>query len=70
VGTVRIIYGVATISHQAAVHPKYTLGALNMEEEDEEEEEEEEEKKNQNFGVLSTLTTFNCLTMTKPPEYM
>ena len=45
------------------MHPKYTLGALNM-------EEEEEEKKNQNFGVVSTLTTFNRLTMTKSPEYM
>jgi hypothetical protein len=32
VGTVRILRA-GTISHQAAVHPKYTLGALNMKEE-------------------------------------
>jgi hypothetical protein len=29
----RIPYRAGTISHQAAVHPKYTLGALNMKEE-------------------------------------
>jgi len=34
VGTVRILYGVGTISLQAAVHPKYMLGALNMKEEE------------------------------------
>jgi hypothetical protein len=34
-GTVRILYRVGTISLQAAVHPKYTLGALNMKEEEE-----------------------------------
>jgi len=34
VGTVRILYRVGTISLQAAVHPKYTLGALNMKEEE------------------------------------
>ena len=33
-GTVRILYGASTISLQAAVHPKYTLGALNMKEEE------------------------------------
>jgi len=33
VGTVRILYGASTISLQAAVHPKYMLGALNMKEE-------------------------------------
>jgi len=33
VGTVRILYRADTISFQAAVHPKYTLGALNMKEE-------------------------------------
>jgi hypothetical protein len=32
VGTVRILYRVGTISHQAAVHPRYMLGALNMKE--------------------------------------
>ena len=32
VGTVRIPYRAGTISHLAAVHPKYTLGALNMKE--------------------------------------
>ena len=31
-GTFRILYGASTISLQAAVHPKYTLGALNMKE--------------------------------------
>ena len=36
VGTVRILYGAGTISLQAAVHPKCTLGALNMKEEEEE----------------------------------
>jgi len=35
VGTVRILYGASTISLQAAVHPKCTLGALNMKEEEE-----------------------------------
>ena len=35
-GTVRIPYRVSTISHQAAVHPKYSLGFLTMEEEEEE----------------------------------
>jgi hypothetical protein len=35
VGTVRILYGAGTISLQAAVHRKYTLGALNMKEEEE-----------------------------------
>jgi len=35
VGTVRIPYRAGTISLQAAVHPKYTLGALNMKEEEE-----------------------------------
>ena len=30
----RILYRVGTISLQAAVHPKYTLGALNMKEEE------------------------------------
>jgi hypothetical protein len=29
----RILYRAGTISHQAAVYPKYTLGALNMKEE-------------------------------------
>jgi len=38
VGTVRILYSAGTISLQAAMHPKYTLGALNMKEEEEEEE--------------------------------
>ena len=38
-GTVRIIYRAGTISLQAAVHPKYTLGALNMKKEEEEGEE-------------------------------
>ena len=33
-GTVRILYRAGTISLQAAVHPKYTLGALNMKEEE------------------------------------
>jgi len=33
VGTVRILYRAGTISLQAAVHPKCTLGALNMKEE-------------------------------------
>jgi len=37
--TVRIPYRVSTISHQAAVHPKFTLGALTIKEEEEEEEE-------------------------------
>jgi len=36
VGTVRILHRAATISLQAAVHPKYTLEALNMKEEEEE----------------------------------
>jgi len=36
VGTVRILYRASTISLQAAVHPKYTLGTLNMKEEEEE----------------------------------
>jgi len=36
-GTVIIPYWAGTISHQAAVHPKYTLGALTMQEEEEEE---------------------------------
>jgi len=36
VGRVRILYGAGTISLQAAVHPKFTLGALNMKEEEEE----------------------------------
>ena len=35
VGTVGILYGADTISLQAAVHPKCTLGALNMKEEEE-----------------------------------
>jgi hypothetical protein len=35
VGTVRILYRVSTISLQAAVHPEYTLMALNMKEEEE-----------------------------------
>jgi hypothetical protein len=35
VGTVRILYRASTISLQAAVYPKYTLGALNMKEEEE-----------------------------------
>jgi len=34
VGTVRILYRAGTISLQAAVHPKCTLGALNMKEEE------------------------------------
>ena len=34
VGTVRILYGAATISLQAALHPKCMLGALNMKEEE------------------------------------
>jgi len=34
VGTVRILYRAGTISLQAAVHPKYTLGALNMKQEE------------------------------------
>jgi hypothetical protein len=34
VGTVRILYKADTISLQAAVHPIYTLGALNMKEEE------------------------------------
>ena len=34
VGTVRILYRAGTISLQAAVHHKYTLGALNMKEEE------------------------------------
>jgi hypothetical protein len=33
VGTVRILYRASTINLQAAVHPKYMLGALNMKEE-------------------------------------
>jgi len=33
VGTVRILYGVGTISLQAAVRPKCMLGALNINEE-------------------------------------
>ena len=32
----RMLYGAGTISLQAAVHPKYTLGALNMKEDEEE----------------------------------
>jgi hypothetical protein len=36
VGTVITLYRTSTISLQAAVHPKYTLGALNMKEEEEE----------------------------------
>jgi hypothetical protein len=32
VGTVRILYRAGTISHKAAVHPRYMLGALNMKE--------------------------------------
>jgi len=36
VGIVRILHRASTISLQAAVHPKYTLGALNMKEEEEE----------------------------------
>jgi hypothetical protein len=32
VGTGRILYGTGTISFQDAVHPKCTLGALNMKE--------------------------------------
>jgi hypothetical protein len=32
VGRVRILYRASTISLQAAVHPKYTLGALKMKE--------------------------------------
>ena len=31
----RILYRAGTISLQAAVHPKYSLGALNMKEEEE-----------------------------------
>jgi len=34
VGTVRILYRAGTISVQTAVHPKCTLGALNMTEEE------------------------------------
>ena len=34
-GKVRILYGAGTISLQAAVHPKCTLGALDMKEEEE-----------------------------------
>jgi hypothetical protein len=34
VGTARILYRAGTISLQAAVHPKYTHGALNMKEEE------------------------------------
>ena len=34
-GRVRILYRADTISFQAAVHPNYTLGALNMKEEEE-----------------------------------
>jgi len=34
-GTVRILHRASTISLQAAVHPEYTLGALNMKEEEE-----------------------------------
>jgi hypothetical protein len=37
VGTVGILYRAGTISHQGAVHPEYTLGALNVKEEEEEE---------------------------------
>ena len=33
-GTVRILHREGTISLQAAVHPKYKLGALNMKEEE------------------------------------
>ena len=33
-GTVRILYRAGTISLQAALHPKYKLGALNMKEEE------------------------------------
>jgi hypothetical protein len=36
VGTVRILFRVSTISLQAVVHSKYTLGALNVKEEEEE----------------------------------
>jgi hypothetical protein len=32
----RILYRASTISLQAAVHPKYMLGALNVKEEEEE----------------------------------
>jgi hypothetical protein len=35
VGKVRIQYRASTISLQAAVHPEYALGALNMKEEEE-----------------------------------
>jgi len=34
VETVRILYRARTISLQAAVHPEYMLGALNMKEEE------------------------------------
>jgi hypothetical protein len=34
VGTVRILYRVSTICLQAAVHPEYTLRALNMKDEE------------------------------------
>jgi hypothetical protein len=34
VGTVRILYRAGTISLQAAVHSKYTLGVLNVKEEE------------------------------------
>jgi hypothetical protein len=35
VGKIRIVYGAGTIILQAAVHPKCTLGALNMREQEE-----------------------------------
>ena len=35
VGTVRILYGVSTISLQVAVFPEYTLRALHVKEEEE-----------------------------------
>jgi hypothetical protein len=41
VGTVRIVYGAGTIILQAAVHPKCTLGVLNMKEEEEEDNNED-----------------------------
>jgi hypothetical protein len=33
-GAVRILYRASTINLQAAVHPNYTLGTLNMKEEE------------------------------------
>jgi hypothetical protein len=50
VGTVRILYRASTISLQAAVHPKYMLGALTMKEEEEEE-----------HNVLGALAYRACL---------